>query len=422
MRRSHSTKLRAAGIGRSTRLWLIPLLALAACSVTPPRPIAEKPLVRDDAPIFDRTFRNIELGDLELSEFWIEARPASGDDVIPFHHRTVANLVEQTRDGVVNIYTRVLQEQRALFGISPNELLPIRIPLLSAVFDIVPWKVPIPFQTEGYSLGSGFLINEQGFILTNAHVVFNATDIQVVFSGRREEAAASIVGMDRLTDTALLRIETDSRLRALPLADSDALSVGEMVVAVGNPLGLNHSVTYGLVSAKERIIPGPQTQLLDLLQTDSAINPGSSGGPLLNMRGEVVGINTALITEAQSIGFAVPINTVKEVMPLLIVNRTERGWLGVSARPLTPGEAKQLGYADPRGILVESVAAGSPAEASGIETGDLIVRVGDQKIDSVVRLTRQLLRLLPGDQIHVTLFRRGELIDVTSTLAENPAS
>jgi serine protease Do len=413
---------RAAGSGRTTLSWLSLLVALAACSVTAPRQPTEKPLVSDDAPVFDQTFRDIEFGDLELEDFWIEAEPGAANDAVPLHHRTVAELVERTREGVVNIYTRVLQERKALFGISPNDLLPIRIPLLSAVFDIVPWKVPIPFQTEGFSLGSGFLINTHGFILTNAHVVFNATDIQVVFSGRREEASATIVGMDRLTDTALLRIETGFPLTPLPLGDSDDLSVGEMVIAVGNPLGLNHSVTSGLVSAKERVVPAPQTQLLDVLQTDSAINPGSSGGPLLNLRGEVVGINTALISDAQSIGFAVPINTVKDVMPLLIVNRTERGWFGVTARPLAPGEAKQRGYANPRGIVVESVADGSPAEASGIEPGDLIVRVGDREIDSFVRLSRHLLRMLPGDQIHVTLLRDGDLIDITSTLIENPAS
>jgi len=398
------------------------LVTLAACSVTPPQQRPEKPLVSEDAPVFDRTFRDIDLGDLELADFWTEAMPANGSDAIPLHHRTVAELIDRTRDGVVNIYTMVLQERKALFGVSPNDLLPIRIPLLSAVFDIVPWKVPIPFRSEGFSLGSGFLINSHGFILTNAHVVFNATDIQVVFSERRAEVPATIVGMDRLTDTALLRIEVDFPLTALPLGDSDNLSVGEMVVAVGNPLGLNHSVTSGLVSAKERIVPGPEAQLLDFLQTDSAINPGSSGGPLLNLRGEVVGINTALISDAQSIGFAVPINTVKEVMPLLIVNRTQRGWFGVSARPLAPGEATQLGYANPRGILVESVAQGSPAELSGVEPGDLIVRVGDREIDSFVRLSRHLLRLLPGDEIHVTLFRGGDLIDITSTLIENPAS
>jgi serine protease Do len=390
--------------------------------VTPPPQRPEKPLVREEAPVFDQTFRDIELGDLELEDFWTEADPTRGSDPIPLHHRTVAELIDHTRNGVVNIYTLVLQERKALFGISPNDLLPIRIPLLSAVFDIVPWKVPIPFRSEGFSLGSGFLINSHGFILTNAHVVFNATDIRVVFSEHRAEVPATIVGMDRLTDTALLRIEADFPLTALTLGDSDALSVGEMVVAVGNPLGLNHSVTSGLVSAKERIVPGPETQLLDFLQTDSAINPGSSGGPLLNLRGEVVGINTALISDAQSIGFAVPINTVKEVMPLLIVNRTERGWFGVSARPLTPGEATQLGYANPRGILVESVAQGSPAELSGVEPGDLIVRLGDREIDSFVGLSRHLLRLLPGDEIHVTLFREGDLIDITSTLIENPAS
>jgi serine protease Do len=408
--------------GRATLTWITLLVALAACSVTPPRQPAEKPLVSDDAPIFDRSFQDIELGDLELADFWIEAEPATGNEEVPLHHRTVVELVERTRDGVVNIYTRVLQERKALFGISPNDLLPIRIPLLSAVFDIVPWKVPIPFRTEGFSLGSGFLINPYGFILTNAHVVFNATDVQVVFSGRQEELPATIVGMDRLTDTALLRIETDSPLNALPLGDSDGLSVGEMVVAVGNPLGLNHSVTSGLVSAKERVVPGARTQLLDFLQTDSAINPGSSGGPLLNLRGEVVGINTAIASDAQSIGFAVPINTVKEVMPLLIVNRTERGWFGVTARPLAPGEARQLGYANPRGIIVESVAHGSPAEASGVQPGDLIVRVGDREIDSFVLLSRHLMRLLPGDEIRVTLLRGGDLVDITSTLIENPAS
>jgi serine protease Do len=413
---------RAARHGAITLICVSLLSALGACSVTQPQQPAEKPLVKGDAPVFDQTFRDIEFGDLELADFWVESSPATREDVVPLDNRTVADLVERISDGVVNIYTRMLQERKALFGISPNELLPIRIPILSAVFDIVPWKVPVPFRTQGLSLGSGFLINQHGFILTNAHVVFNATDIQVVFSGRRAEAPASIVGMDLLTDTALLRIQTDFPLDPLPLGDSDALSVGEMVIAVGNPLGLNHSVSSGLVSAKERLVPGPKAQVLDFLQTDSAINPGSSGGPLLNLHGEVVGINTALISDAQSIGFAVPINTVKEVMPLLVVNRTERGWFGLSARPLEPGEAKQRGYPNPRGILVEEVAEGSPAEASGIEPGDLIVRVGDREIESLVLLSRHMLRLLPGDEIRVTLFRDGDLIDITSTLIENPAS
>jgi serine protease Do len=408
--------------GRAPACWLVLAIALTACSLAPPRQPAEKPLVSEDAPVFDQTFRDVDLDDVELRDFWIEAEPAGEASDVPLSNRTVADLVERTRNGVVNIYTRVLEEHRALFGISPNDLLPIRIPLLSAVFDIVPWKVPIPFRTEGFSLGSGFLINRHGFILTNAHVVFNATDIRVVFSGRQRELAATIVGMDRLTDTALLRIEADFPLAPIPLGDSDALSVGEMVVAVGNPLGLNHTVTSGLISAKERVIATPRTQLLDFLQTDSAINPGNSGGPLLNLRGEVVGVTTAIASDAQSIGFAVPINTVKEVMPLLIVNRTERGWFGVTARPLAPGEAKQRGYPSPYGIVVENVERGSPAAASGIEAGDLIVRVGDREIDSFVLLSRQLLRLLPGDEIRVTLLRGGDLIDITSTLAENPSS
>lgn len=177
----------------------------------------------------------------------------------------------------MNIYTLKLEEHDIRFGLSPNDILPLRIPLLSDLIDVVPWKVPLPQQSQGISLGSGFIINEEGYILTNAHVAANATEIRVVLSGDDQQIPARIIGMDPITDTALLKAEAGFPLQALPLGDSDALKVGEMVIAIGNPLGLTHTMTSGLISAKQRVIPGQGGQVLDFLQTDSAINPGSSG-------------------------------------------------------------------------------------------------------------------------------------------------
>jgi S1-C subfamily serine protease len=320
----------------------------------------------------------------------------------------------------VNIYTTMLEERRAEIGVSPNEVLPFRIPLVSAVLDIVPFKVPIPFQTEGFSLGSGFLINREGYILTNAHVVRNATDVRVVRTGVRKEFPARIIGRDRLTDTALLKIDAQPDMAVLPLGDSDALEVGEMVVAVGNPLGLRHTVTSGLVSAKERIVPSAENTLVDFLQTDSAINPGSSGGPLLNLHGEVVGINTAMVSEAQSIGFAIPINSVKRVMPLLIVGKTERGWFGASARPFAPGEARSLGYPNPSAVVIDGVAADGPAAASGVRPADVIVAIDGQPIADFVAFRRELIGRLPGQKLRLLVSRGGELIEFESVLAPKP--
>lgn len=396
--------------------------APAACTVSPPRQMSEKSLIDEDAAIFDRRFRGVDPADLELSDFWIEGQSPPAPQPIAIHHRTFSDLVDSVSDGIVNIYTRGLRERQVRVGVSPNDILPIRIPIVSDVLDIVPFKVPIPFRTEGFSLGSGFLINRHGYLLTNAHVVQNATDIRIVRAGRRQELPASIIGLDRLTDTALLRIEPQPDMTVLPLGDSDALRVGEMVIAVGNPLGLNHTVTSGLVSAKERVLPVRGTMVVDFLQTDSAINPGSSGGPLLNVRGEVVGINTAIASDAQSIGFAIPIDIVKDIMPLLIVGKTDRGWFGAAARPFEPGEAQALGYPNPRGVVIEAVEDDSPAKAAGVLPDDVIVRIDDRDIESFVVFRRQILGLLPGQEIRLTLFRNGALREITSTLAANPGS
>ncbi len=406
-------------------LWMIALTLLnvlvMGCTVAPDSGRMEKNLVSSDDPVFDKRFRDLSFQDIDLARLWIERGQGERREDIPIHNNTFADITEATRHGVVNIYTNRLEEKEARFGLSPNDILPFRIPGISNLFDIIPFKVPIPYRDKGFSLGSGFIISEQGYILTNAHVIHNATDIRVVLSAGKREYPAKIIGADRVTDTGLIKIEPDHLLPVLPLGDSDALRVGEMVLAIGNPLGLRHSVTFGIVSAKERVSPALNEDLVDFIQTDSAINPGSSGGPLINFYGEVVGINTALVSRAQSIGFAIPINTVKEVMPMLVLDQTERGWFGVRAAPLTGEKANELGYPEDGGVLVLEVDKGSPAEAAGLQPDDIITALNRQPLESFLLFRRKLLSLAPGQEIHLTVFRKGETKDIWSTLGKKAA-
>lgn len=400
-------------------LGLAAVASVGGCTLAPRQ--TDEALVTDDDPVFESRFRDIDPAELDLADFWTDGLAAPPDEAIPMHHRTFANIASSVSGGIVNLYTRVLQAREARIGIVPGDLLPIRIPLLSAVLDYIPFQVPIPYKSEGFSLGSGFLINEAGFILTNAHVVQNATDVRVVRSGDREEYPAKIIGIDPLSDTALIRIEPQPGMTILPLGSSNSLVVGEVVVAVGNPLGLNHTVTSGLVSAKERIVPGQGASLIDYLQTDSAINPGSSGGPLLNLRGEVIGINSAIVSDAQNIGFAIPIDTVKSVMPLLVSGRSDRGWFGASARPLEPGEAEELGESNPNAVVIDSVVPDSPAAIAGLLEGDLVRRIEGVEIPDFVAFRRQLIGLLPDQELSMTLSRAGAPIEIRTTLATRPS-
>jgi serine protease Do len=181
-------------------------------------------------------------------------------------------------------------------------------------------------------------------------------------------------------------------------------------------LGLRHSVTSGIVSATERISPGLNEKLVDFIQTDSAINPGNSGGPLVNLHGEVVGINTAVVTQAHSIGFAIPINTVKKVMPMLVLGKTERGWLGIQAIPLMPNKAFELKYPHEGGVLVVAVEKDSPAEKSGLKPDDIIMGLNGHSIGRFLLLRRELLSLTPGAQLNLTVFRGGNTLEIKSTL------
>jgi S1-C subfamily serine protease len=390
--------------------------------VSGPLPPGDDSLVPEDAPVFDRSLKDLPPDELDLENFWHERPPHPREHVV-LHSRTFADIAESVRDGVVNIYTRRVEKRELRLGVHPNDLLPIRIPIASAILDVIPFEVPVPFQAEGLSLGSGFVINEGGFVLTNAHVVQNATDVRVVFSGSRREYPARIVGRDRLTDTALLRMEGAPPSRPLALGHSSDLAVGEMVMALGNPLGLSHTVTQGLVSATERVVPGENAPLIDFIQTDSAINPGSSGGPLINLYGEVVGINTAIVSAAQLIGFAVPIDTVKNVLPLLIVGEDQRGWLGISiAHEDGAARTRLIEESLVPGVVVDTVELGSPAEAAGLRPGDRIVGLNGSPVLDVLSLQRQMVGMLAGETVQFIVRRDDGIYSVDATLAPRPAA
>ncbi|MCI0572541.1 MAG: trypsin-like peptidase domain-containing protein [Myxococcaceae bacterium] len=252
----------------------------------------------------------------------------------------------------------------------------------------------------GRSLGSGFIISADGHVVTNNHVVERARKIQVRLADGRE-FSADVVGRDPATDVALLQLlgVGKERLPVTWLGDSDGLEVGDWVVAIGNPFGLAHSVAHGMISAKERIIGVGVFD--DFIQTDALINPGNSGGPLFNMRGEVVGVTTAIATQAQGIGFSVPINMVKDLLPNLRKNgRLESGWLGVDII-----DFQGVAEGAPHALVVQNVFAGSPAASAGLKPGDRIVAVNDHAVGVYQQLLRRVAILAPGTELRLTVQR-----------------
>jgi serine protease Do len=268
------------------------------------------------------------------------------------------------------------------------------------------------------SLGSGFIINKDGHIVTNNHVIDNATDIKVSLSDAGE-FDATVVGRDPKTDVALIKIEVKRDLPVAPLGSSDRLRVGEWVVAIGNPFGLGHTVTAGIASAKGRVIgAGPYD---DFIQTDASVNPGNSGGPLFNLRGEVVGINTAIMAAGQGIGFAIPIDLAKEILPQLREKgQVTRGWLGVQVQRVTPELAQSLGLEQAHGALVGEVQPISPAERAGIRRGDVIVGFGGEEIEDMSELPRVVATTPPGTEVDAQLVRKGQEQTVRVVVGEMP--
>jgi serine protease Do len=280
---------------------------------------------------------------------------------------------------------------------------------------------PQPDERRGQSLGSGFVINADGYVLTNNHVVKDATDIQVRLSDGRE-FTAKLVGSDPETDVALIKLDKPpGNLPTVVLGDSDALEQGDFVVAIGSPFGFRESASFGILSAKDRQLTGSPFD--DFLQTDAAINSGNSGGPLFNLRGEVVGINTAIVSPqiGSGIGFAVPINLAKQLVPQLLTGKVSRGYLGVSVSDLTPELATGFKLAEnTKGAVVQNVVPNAPAAKAGMQAGDVVVALNGKPVETSSQLTRGVSAVAPGQKATLTVLRDGQKKDLTVTVAKRP--
>jgi serine protease Do len=274
-------------------------------------------------------------------------------------------------------------------------------------------------EQQHRSLGSGVIVDPSGIVLTNAHVIERATEVEVVTADGKKHKA-KVVGMDRRTDLAVLRL-SGGPFAAATLGDSDRVRVGDWVVAIGSPFGLQQTVTAGIISAKGRTIGGPFD---DFLQTDAAINPGNSGGPLVNMQGEVIGINSAILSRTGGnvgIGFAIPVNMAKRIYTELAAKgKVTRGWLGVSIQALTPELAKSFGLKDAKGVLVSDVVQDSPAEKAGVAAGDIITEFNGRKVDSPQDLQKAVAETTPGKGVPVQLWRDKATKTVEIRIGETP--
>ena len=274
----------------------------------------------------------------------------------------------------------------------------------------------MPREFKQPSLGSGFIIDKEGYVVTNNHVIEDADQIKVKLNDDAE-FDAEVVGRDPNTDLALLKINSENDLPVLKMGDSDKLKIGQWVVAIGSPFGLERTVTAGIVSAKGRVIgSGPYD---DFIQTDASINPGNSGGPLLNMNGEVVGINTAIIASGTGIGFAIPVNLASGIIAQLkSEGEVTRGWLGVAIQDLTKEMAEYYGLKDRKGVLVADVFEGDPADKAGIKAKDIILGVNDKEIETSHQLTAMIAGLKVGEKAKVHIFRDGKNKTITVKLAK----
>jgi len=273
-------------------------------------------------------------------------------------------------------------------------------------------------EPESQSVGSGFIIGVDGYVITNAHVVDGADEVTVNLSDKRE-FKAKVIGADKRTDIALLKIDAKD-LPKVTIGDPDKLKVGEWVVAIGKPFGLENTMTAGIVSAKGRDLP--QENLVPFIQTDVAINPGNSGGPLFNMRGEVVGINSLIYSRTggyMGLAFAIPIDVaMNTVSQLKDKGRVTRGRIGVQIQPVTKEDADAFGLGAPRGALVNGVEKDAPASKAGIEIGDIIIRADGRDVKSSNELPRIISAVRPGTKINLTVWRKGAQKDIAVTVAE----
>jgi len=355
------------------------------------------------------TTANLELSpDVLAQQIWTEKQDNTTglDPNGPVSMNTFAILSKQISPGVVNI--SVEKSVRTQGSSSGEEF--------RRFFE----GMPRHFQNRG--IGTGFIIHSDGWILTNNHVVDGASDIKVQLSNGKRYTAR-IVGKDARTDVALLKIESNEALTSVPLGDSDRMEIGSWVIAIGNPFGLNHTVTAGIVSAKGRRDVNPDGRQLyaNFIQTDASINPGNSGGPLINIRGEVIGINTAINPAGQGIGFAIPINMVKVLLPQLKLGRIQRSWLGVMIQEVSQAIATSRGLSTARGALISEVIQGGPADKAGITPGDVIIGFSGQPIQKASDLPWIASTAGIGKKVSVDVWRDGRSVPLRVTMGMLPS-
>ena len=346
---------------------------------------------------------------------WVGTISAETEQTEPYlalesFSNSIADIAEKVGPAVVNIDTvRMVKQGSPFFS---------QDPIFRQFFgeQFKDYSRTIPQK----GTGSGFIISQEGYILTNEHVVHKAEKIKVTLSDGRE-FDGKVIGSDLDSDIAIVKIDSDD-LPIVTLGDSDKLRVGEIVVAIGNPYGLQQTVTMGVVSAEGRSIPVEEHTYRNFIQTDAAINPGNSGGPLLNTKGEVVGINTAIIAYAQGIGFAIPINIPKKNIDELIeLGKVRRSWLGVYIQEVTPEIAEQFDLPeDAKGVLVGDVVKDSPAEKSGIKRGDIITKVNNEEVDSPGELQDKIGSIEIGEKANIEMVRDGKEISFVVRIDEMP--
>jgi serine protease Do len=344
-------------------------------------------------------------------------------EILERQNKAYERIAESVTPAIVAIQsTQVIKVQQSPFMMDP---------FFRQFFgDMFP-QFGVPREQREHALGSGVVVAADGYIVTNDHVVSKATQIQVLLSDKRL-LKGKVVGADPQTDIAVIKIDARN-LPTVPFGDSDQLKVGDTVMAFGNPFGQWFTVTRGSVSALGRSLPGPRSEKFeDFIQTDAAINPGNSGGALVNVRGQVIGINTAILSGNSGpggeggfigIGYAIPSNTAKHVMEDLIkTGKVSRGYLGVGIRSLDEGLAKQFKVPDMSGALVEDVTPGGPADKAGIKNGDVIRKLNSQTVEGSEQLTTMVTNVNPGTEVKLDILRDGQPMTIRLVLGERPAN
>jgi serine protease Do len=344
--------------------------------------------------------------------FLLVAGPAFA--ATPSRRTPVVDAVERVGPAVVNVSTTQIVERQ--LAPSPMWQDPFFDQFFRDFFE------PRRQRFTQSSLGSGILIRKDGYVLTNQHVVLRASKITITLADERD-FEAHLVGSDADSDLAVLKLTTDGPLPAVEMGHSDDLMIGETVIAIGNPFGLSHTVTTGVVSAVGRSVRAQDQVFYDLIQTDASINPGNSGGPLLNIRGELIGINSAIYQNAQGIGFAIPIDRARRVVADLITyGEVQPGWVGISVQALTPDLARHFGSAGRTGVLVTAIESDSPAQSAGIQRGDLILSVDDRPVHSADEWESRLRDAPIGSTLHLSLQRDGRSRVVTVVARHFPSA